>query len=153
MYILRRVCVTYAYLFRIDYVCVKGRRRETVHAIIMSKDVECAHACTSRNQLWMVCHHHARIGIGKDKDIYTQREHARQIFLAPFVKLFYTIKKYDVDESENINNKSLEILGRHIDRSDKRNRWRQGNNMITRQETRYFYISNNTTFKIDWQQL
>jgi len=29
--------------------------------IMSKKDIECAHACTFRDQLWMVCHRKTRI--------------------------------------------------------------------------------------------
>jgi hypothetical protein len=40
----------------------------------MSKDVECAHACIFRNQLYMVCHHDARMGLNKDTNTYAYKE-------------------------------------------------------------------------------
>jgi hypothetical protein len=39
--------------------------------IIMSKDVECTHACTFRDQLWIGWRHYTRMS--RDKDPGTQR--------------------------------------------------------------------------------
>jgi len=91
IYKLWRECFPNAYLFLIDYVCVK-KRRKNMHPIIMSKDVECTHACTFRDQLWMVCHHHARIykdnDIGAHTHTHVYFEYTSRSFLVLIFKIF-----------------------------------------------------------------